>query len=686
MQKIFRYILVSFAIILLANTLYAQEDDINSYAIYMISRATHDSILLRWAPVNYDSWKLGINNGYFVERFTLYKDDKPYPDRTPVKLNDAPLKPISLDAWEKMSEKNDYAGIAAQAIYGEDFEIEADGESTVISMFNRATEQQNRYSFAMFAADYSADVAKGMGLMFVDRNVILGEKYLYIVYFANTDTLMVDTAFTFTGPDETKPLHKPYITQIVGGNKLATLEWQSPAGRSGYTSFDVQRSDDDGKTFRTLNTSPLVNTYEDERFSELSFYIDTLPVNNKKYVYRVRGINPFGEKGPFSDTVSVQGKDRIGEMPHISKHETTIEGVVIEWEFGKKYEKLIQGFKVMRSIKSDRDFQPVSEMLQKDCRTFIDSEPISTAYYKVHAIGKNNELAPSFPVMVQLVDSIPPAAPARLEASIDTTGRVFLHWKPNTEEDIYGYRIYRANSAGDEFSQLTVEPVPDTFYLDQVKIKTLTKKVYYRVMAIDQRQNYSAFSDILEVSRPDVIPPVPPVIKNVYSSEKGVCLEWVPSSSDDVISQVILRKSKNNIWEEIYKVMDTVTSYCDSTAKAGEIYEYTLAAYDETGLQSKIEQVVSGKKKEKGKSIELNCKVNRTGHHIRLTWNPVMNEGKYIIYRGINGASPMTYVVLEPANNEYIDEKITPQQTYSYIIKHIGGKSLEISNQVTVKF
>ena len=686
MQKIFRYILIFLVFKVVSGNVKAQEET-ELYSVRLISRATEDSIILRWAPVNYNSWQLGINHGYIVQRYTLYKDSRPYPDRTPKLLNTQPLKPLSLDDWEKVSETNDYAGIAAQAIYGEDFEIEAEGESSVISMFNRASEQQNRYSFAMFAADQSAEVAKGMGLMLTDKNITKGEKYLYVVYFADTDTLLTDTAYTFTGSDEAFPLSKPVITQAIGGNKLATVEWQSPLGRTGYTSFDIQRSDNDGRDFITLNTSPLINTYREDNISDLNFYIDTLPVNNQKYIYRVRGISPFGEKGPFSDTVSISGKDKIGKMPHIISHETIPEGVIITWDFDKKHQKLIKGFKVMRSSESNKDFTPVSELLSNDIRNFTDSDPVSTAYYKIHAIGKNNELAPSFPVMVQLIDSTPPAPPVNLKATVDTTGRVFLHWKVNTEEDIFGYRIYRANAAEDEFSQLTIEPVPDTFYLDQVQLKTLSRKVYYRIMAIDQRQNYSSFSEILEVARPDVIPPVPPIIKNIYSGEKGICLEWVPSSSNDIASQVILRKTANDKnWEQIYVITDSTLQYCDSLADEKKVYQYTLAAYDETGLQSKIEQVVSGKKQVKRKSIELNYKVNRSGHNIRLWWNPVMTEGKYIIYRGINDKPLMLYTVLEPGTEEYVDDRITPDMTYSYIVKYQGNRSLEISNQVTIRF
>ena len=113
------------------------------------------------------------------------------------------------------------------------------------------------------------------------------------------------------------------------------------------------------------------------------------------------------------------------------------------------------------------------------------------------------------PRMVQMVDSIPPAPPVGLSAKADTSGMVLLTWLPNDELDLFGYRVFRANSLHEEFSQITAESVYANCFTDTISLKTLTKKVYYKILAVDQRQNWSAFSEVLEVGRPDVVPPAP---------------------------------------------------------------------------------------------------------------------------------------------------------------------------------
>jgi fibronectin type 3 domain-containing protein len=293
----------------------------------------------------------------------------------------------------------------------------------------------------------------------------------------------------------------------------------------------------------------------------------------------------------------------------------------------------------------------------------------------------------SFPVLVQTIDSIPPVAPVGLKASIDTTGKVFLSWGANPDQDIYGYRVYRANARHEEFSQVTIRPVADSFYLDQVKLKTLSRKVYYRVMAIDKRQNYSKFSETLEVSRPDVVPPVAPVIQNISSSEKGICLEWVPSSSADVASQVVLRAGPNSgQWQEIYSIPASVTSFCDTLAETGIVYSYTLAAYDETGLKSENQQIVSGKKQRGTNSIELTFKTRRGISAVELNWVPVNEKGKYILYRAAGDDPLMTYTTINQTQCTYTDTKVTPGTTYRYVLKCISEGNIALSNEVVVKY
>ena len=71
-----------------------------------------------------------------------------------------PLKPRSLDEWEKLDGCDEYAGIAAHSIYGDGFDVSLGGSNTgMVDLFNKATIQENKFGFALYAADMSVNVS-----------------------------------------------------------------------------------------------------------------------------------------------------------------------------------------------------------------------------------------------------------------------------------------------------------------------------------------------------------------------------------------------------------------------------------------------------------------------------------------------------------------------------------------------
>ena len=680
-----RCFLVIAGTIILFNKSNAQET--TKYSLQMLARPTPDSIMLRWAPTDFDSWQFGNEQGYIVARYTIYSHGV-RKQSAPVILTPHPLTPVPVSEWEVLSETDNFAGIAAQAIYGESFEPMTEEASPVIGIFNKATEQDNRYSFALFSADQSASVARNMGLMYVDKNVKAGEKYLYVVYFNTHNGEQSDTAYAYTGIDEYVPLPKPVITSIIPGDKTATLEWKKTIGRMAYTSYEIERSEDDGKSFQVLMDAPLINVSEEKEDHKFGFYIDTLGNNTSSYTYRVRGINPFGEKGPYSDTMSVVGVEPIKDVPFIVKKETLPDGVHLEWEFDENSEYIIKSFKILRSKISNREFIPVSDDLAPNTRTFIDSMPMSTNYYKVFVTAKSGTSVSSFPVLVQLVDSVPPSPPTGLKADIDSLGNVSLYWPPNTEADIFGYRIYRANARHEEFSQITVAPVQDTVFKDLIQLKTLSEKVYYRLMAIDKRQNHSNFSEIFEIKRPDVVPPATPVIQTIESDSNGICLTWLLSSSSDVLHNIIYRKEKSESkWEQIVQLNDSSVSFCDTSAKSQIIYNYTVRSMDGAGNESTtIGLVVSGKYRAKKQQLNLHVELSRGRQEIQLTWNDIQNLERAIVYRSEGEEALKVYASFNPTGNSFIDKKIKPDTDYTYLIKIVTSQGVLLSNKIKVSY
>lgn len=98
-------------------------------------------------------------------------------------------------------------------------------------------------------------------------------------------------------------------------------------------------------------------------------------------------------------------------------------------------------------------------------------------------------------------DTAAPAAPTGLVASLVSTD-VSLDWNNNSEEDLYGYHVYRSTTSGTAYTKITSFPVLDSDYIDTTAIGGNT--YFYVVTAVDSSSNESEVSNEAPVSVPDL--------------------------------------------------------------------------------------------------------------------------------------------------------------------------------------
>lgn len=677
-----------------AHTVQAQEDRIE-----VIARAKKSEIWLRWAPNTPMAWHFFNKYGVTVERVTIMRDGKVLDHPEHVQLVGEPIKPEPLACWRTITDTNEYAAVAAQAIYGETFEVNqgSDGGSYLKQMVLKSKELETRFSFALSAADFSREVARMSGLFYKDKQVDSTEKYVYhIIPLVPDEKHAIDTGFVFVGLGDFQPLPKPQGLRADFNDRAAFISWQHFALSQTFIAYNLERSDDGGATFFRVNKKPIVNAMKgNPRAMKNMFFIDSLSANNKYYSYRLQGITSFGEQSPYSDTVKGMPYKRLPVNPNIYEIKTFGELVSIDWEFPDSLNSSIQGFDVLFAPEHNGPYNAVNDsLLPADLRTIGDKMRTPVGYYKICAYDIQEHEYPSYPYMVQLIDSIPPKAPHNLEAKVDKGGQVTLVWQKNSDVDLLGYKIFRSNFRNSEFGQVhAAKAIMDTSYIDSIPIYTLTEKIYYKIQAVDRHYNPSEFSNIVELERPDVIPPVPPVLQSISTNEQGMLLEWVLSPSSDVVQYQLYRRSKGQEQWSLqagFAAVDSVTAYLDTTTVPNQLYQYTLLCRDDAGLESvpaKPRTMRQYEQKILPAVQNLQARVDAQRKAVVLTWDYAETAVKrYVIYRKVNDELWSTW--RKAPQNIFIDKEVKPGNRYAYRIKPVlyGAKGAVISGAVNVMY
>ncbi len=672
-------------------------------SVQVIARSYGDSVVLRWAPTLSAAWTWGNKYGYMVERFTLVKNGQfqESAKREGKIISNGAVKPLPLLSWEGIVKREPNAAIYAQALYGEEFLPKQGEKMDIISMANRAEQIETRYSFALFVADQSIDVAEVAGLKFTDKKTIKGEKYLYRVYPAlQPKSYRIDTGSVFVAVDERTILPKPSGLGADFTDKSVNLHWSTRYYSDIFISYIIERSDDNGKTFKSIDNLPFINvTPETKNYpSDYIYRLDSLPENDKLYIYRVKGKTSFGEISPPSDTVQGMGIETILAVePVLNFVKPLMNGSVeIRWLYPDSLIKNIQGFVVARaSMAAPKSYKDISKILSNTARSYEDTKPDKENYYVVKAVDINGKVALSFPIMGLLKDSVPPLPPTGLFAKVDSSGIVKIRWKKNKEEDMLGYRVYMSNSLREEFMFLSKGTVMDTNYTDTITLNTLTKKAYYKLVAIDQHFNPSDFSQPIELKRPDIVPPSAPAFDKLESLSEGIKISWKPSTSNDVVAHVLYRRiAGEKKWVTIAVVDSSkkVRDYYDKSVEKRKSYEYTILAVDDSKLESDLASPIEIAFIDDGKRPDISrfrATLEREKKIIELKWDyELKNVKRFLIYRIENGSEIRLYKSVEGNQFVFMDKSLLPNTTYQYRVKAvlIDGSQSDFSKEIAIVY
>ena len=702
-------------LLLLSSAFLSYGQYITPFGIKGLSKSKGDKIWLRWAPTRPEVWLAANKTGYIVERFMVKKDGLLEEPKSTL-LTPTPLKPISKEAMERLQDP--LAPALAEMLYTESLPLKSRNPKDII---DKKEQIDNRFGMALFVADLSQPLALASGLMIIDnQGLVAGKRYVYRIKLAvvpaNMPAMEEGIAIVDFLPEI--PIATPEAPVVVFADKKAVIKWDVALYKGTFSGYMIERSED-GKKYNNVNKLPFTPVSEDKSDTR-AVYADSLSDNRTNYYYRLRGINAFGETSPPSAAFKGKGKDDLFGATVI-KDIKIIENKTaqITWTFPEGYLKEIKGFKVRFASSAAGVYADAhSGLLSDKDRDFNHQPPFLNTYYYVQAIDTENEIrSQSFPFLAQKEDHDPPAQPQNLMGKVDTTNKKYavavLSWEMGKEKDLLGYRVFRTNGSGEEFTELTRVLLTKNIFRDTLITSVLTKDVYYRIMSMDQVYNPSEPSKTILLRRPDKVAPAAPLFTNYKAQEDGVLLLWDNSPSTDIANYQLFRenkdstdllakttKIKNNrkiaLWtlRELAKkeiVKDNKGIFIDKTAILGTTYIYTLAAVDSAGNAGKTQTGDILFETGRRKALEVQPFVDREKRQITLSWKPVdasMEVASCYIFRAKEKEPLRLYQTITGDPGKFEDTDLKINNTYTYKVQVLFKKRVRsiMTDPILVKY
>lgn len=650
--------------------------------IKIISKGTREGIQFRWAPINVKTWNMGIKHGYTLERFSSAQN-------TYVPVGKGVFKPWEQEQWMPYKdEEYKYMHIAAMAIFEEP-------DNSNQGFVRQSNELSNRHTFNLFAADMDGTAAEASGLSFLERDTtyFYPEKYRIFTYDPISGESSDTTNFiaAYYGPER----YSPPTLDIIEGDGALTLRWTgggSFLGGTDLTAYYIERAED-GKSFERLLAEPFFNpTTRLRKSNDFTTYIDSVGAGIT-YSYRVIGIDPFADLTEPSDTVSGMTVDLLSPNLPYELRTNVVDNAQVEltwsWDDRDMHGDLA-GFNIYIAVDKDSPGNKINaELLNPASRSYTDDSPaiVGFNYYYVEAVDKSGNGSKSIATVGHIVDDVPPQPPTNLNAEIDSNGVILITWDKPADDDIQGYELFFTNSENTIFIKKPIPTIENEYYVDKTTLKTLTKEIFYKVVAMDYNFNRSDYSEAVVVFRPDIIPPAPALFLDYQVSEDGIKIDWLKSVSNDVVSVVLQRREANGEYIILNDFEQNSSTYLDRNVEEGILYEYNLITTDESNNSSTPEKTLV---LEAHKSFFINSvtdvSVTKNEDNVEIEWNyDSLEDYRFIIYKKDRIGDLITFKKVEGENS--ISIPFSENETYSFAIKakSSDGRKSKMSKTVMLQ-
>lgn len=658
--------------LLYTHPVYTQEHS-TPETLFLKAHIDTGMVKLRWAPSTKYSWKDGLVNGYRLSRKTVMRKGQVLEHPEVITLG-VKILPAPITLWEKEVHKDPMSAVVAQAIFGSAFQTTGkSGSNSLTEIVMESDELSRRYTFALFACDMSYAAALNSGLAYTDHKVSPGDAYIYEISLLDPEGAVNSTATVYMGANKYSQLPKPGTPVAVASDTVISVSWDYKELAGEYTTYQVERSVN-GKTYQVINDLPITSL--NSNTAGTVTYND-LPGEYRKFWYRVRGRDIFGNTGPPSQPYIIENSPAFTTDIRITNYEISDDGsVILTWQVYPENPTPLNRFQLLRANKPNSKFTTVTDSIPANTREYEFLQTTDVTYYRLRVFDEHDRFKESSTFMVQVADTTPPGPPGNLQALRSDNEVINLSWEAVPDADLLGYEIFFSPSAAGSFSRLNKKPVTVTSYDYTLKERSSLGKARFMIRSVDRRYNISKSSDTVVLNFAP--PPIPPLFTNYqFTDEEGLLLEWTNTLNEEFLSYQLYRQDSGidsaENWE-LLKVIDTpeASTYKDRTVRSGEMYRYLITTKNIGKIESVPSEIITIKiplLKRSSENAGFRLTANREDRAIFIEWAlKAEPPAEIMLYRRTGKEKFSLYRTFPGDRKNFTDTEISPNNNYGYMV------------------
>ncbi|MCP4583692.1 MAG: hypothetical protein GY839_18945, partial [candidate division Zixibacteria bacterium] len=490
---------------------------------------------------------------------------------------------------------------------------------------------------------------KALGLAYLDTDVEKSKKYTYAVTRVKisgeeSEQSMVSEVTFGVPPYELKGPLK--VTGEANNNELR-LDWEVNVADTGVISYSVYRGDQPIGPFKRLNKNPIMIFYQPES-GEIprGAFTDTTAQNGRTYHYAVVSVDIIGNESPKEPVLTFQPKDdKAPSIPRNVAAQSADVGITVTWEIRSKDD--LAGFNIYRSLNPDSQFFKINDILSPPDSGYykdISALPNIQYYYRVTALDRAGNESVQSPTGFSVFENRrQPLPPGGITAK-GTDDGILVKWRDNSEYDLRGYYLFRADKIDGKPVQVSPLLSKDTTAFHDKDTHLSPKGSYwYYLTAVNFTGISSEYSEGVAATPAIIIEPEPPLSFFGYQDVIGNRLFWNQPMDNTVNGYNIYRaiESDSLIWEKILEqpIFRNILKYTDTTAAIGTEYLYHIKSVNEKNVEGKPSHSIKLNRFTPPPLPPGNVIVTKIENGLKVSWDPTL-ESKvkgYFVYRRAAG-------------------------------------------------